>query len=214
MAIRRISELPSLQADHEGSAQLSDCLFEVSYPHLPNEYVSYYTTGREVVNGVMTVLEKESLSSLLIEGGSLTLSNAILSLDHGSSIVAWPNEPVTNTSCFLHFDHIKISAESELELDGDPVVINQHLFVYSLKSDRVTSPADNIYYVVDNYPVRFNSSSNQIKARTITYANAQVGVHANDVVTCELLNTAVIGPTATIQNLTSGTGYTKKLKEN
>ena len=57
MAIRRISELPNLQAEHEGSAELSDCLFEVSYPHMPNEYMSYYTMGKDVVNGVIHSIE-------------------------------------------------------------------------------------------------------------------------------------------------------------
>lgn len=49
MAIRRISDLENLQSGEQEQAQLSDCLFEVSYPHAENQYRSYSTTGAELV---------------------------------------------------------------------------------------------------------------------------------------------------------------------
>ena len=127
MAIRRISELPAVSTINS-NACLSDYLFEVSLDDGNNRYHSAYIKGAALGQTIINEISETTIENITITS-ALTLNDADFYIN-GGSILAWPNESDSETSCLLHFDVIKLSAENELALDGPCVVINHNLSVY------------------------------------------------------------------------------------
>lgn len=193
MSIRRVSELPSLNS-LDPQAQLSDCLFEVSFDtsNGQHRYRSAYIRGEDLSKTAAAGMQTTSIPKITI-GGELNLSSTVMKFDTGSSIMAWSEEPPRNTSCLLRFDIVKIQGDTALNLAANPVVINDVLSVYT---DRLVS----------NGQIQFNNATNLIQARSMSTTEVDSNAMSSYVVTCKTLKDTVGAINSALANYTTGEG--------